>query len=107
MHRRICFTLQVRPDRLTEYRRRHESVWPEMQEALRETGWSNYSLFLRNDGLLIGYLETADFEAALAGMSRRAVNAQWQAEMVQFFDDASGRAADEQMQPLPEIFHLD
>lgn len=38
---RVCFVLQVRPDRLEEYKRRHNSVWPEMQQALRETGWGN------------------------------------------------------------------
>jgi len=41
---RICFVLQVKPERLTEYKERHRSVWPEMQDALRETGWHNYSL---------------------------------------------------------------
>ena len=49
---RVCFTLRVRPDRLDEYRRRHRAVWPEMLEALRSTGWRNYSLFLAEDGLL-------------------------------------------------------
>ena len=39
-----------------------------MLEALRATGWHNYSLFLRPDGLLVGYLETPDFEQARARM---------------------------------------
>ena len=62
---RVCFLLKVRQERLEEYVARHEEVWPEMLDALRETGWHNYSLFLREDGLLIGYLETPDFQAAL------------------------------------------
>jgi L-rhamnose mutarotase len=61
---RICFVLQVKPERLQEYKARHSSVWPEMLQALRETGWHNYSLFLRQDGLLVGYLETENFESA-------------------------------------------
>ena len=59
---RICFVLQVKADRLKEYKERHRAVWPEMLDALRETGWTNYSLFLRSDGLLVGYLETQDFD---------------------------------------------
>jgi L-rhamnose mutarotase len=59
---RVCFTLQVRPDRLEEYRARHRAVWPDMLAALRGAGWTDYSLFLRGDGLLVGYLETEDFE---------------------------------------------
>ena len=66
---RICFVLQVKKDRLEEYKERHRSVWPEMIDALRKTGWHNYSLFLRPDGLLVGYLETPDFERARAGMA--------------------------------------
>ena len=35
-----------------------------------DTGWHNYSLFLRDDGLLVGYLETDDLAAAQAGHGR-------------------------------------
>lgn len=63
---RVCFLLKVRADRLDEYRERHAAVWPEMLDALSATGWHNYSLFLREDGLLVGYLETEDFAAAQA-----------------------------------------
>ncbi|GAA3736081.1 L-rhamnose mutarotase [Spinactinospora alkalitolerans] len=104
--RRVCFLLQVRPDRLDEYRERHASVWPEMRAALHESGWHNYSLFCREDGLLVGYLETEDFEAARAAMERTGVNARWQAEMAPFFQDLDGRP-DEGMLPLTEVFHLD
>jgi L-rhamnose mutarotase len=102
---RVCFLLKVRPDRLEEYRRRHTAVWPDMLAALRETGWHNYSLFLREDGLLVGYLETEDFQAAQAAMERTEVNARWQAEMAPFFEDLEGRP-DEGMVPLTEVFHL-
>jgi L-rhamnose mutarotase len=77
-----------------------------MLEALSRTGWHNYSLFLRDDGLLIGYLETPDFGAALDGMAGLEVNRLWQAEMQPFFQDVSGRP-DRSMVPLEEVFHLD
>ena len=104
---RICFTLRVKPDRLEEYKKRHENVWPEMQDALRETGWHNYSLYLTADGLLIGYLETPDFEKALEGMAAKEINKRWQDEMADFFVSPAGEHADKQMAPLPEVFHLD
>jgi hypothetical protein len=40
---RYCCCLQVAPDRLAEYADRHRRVWPEMQAALRQTGWGNCS----------------------------------------------------------------
>ena len=104
---RVCFLLRVKRERLEEYRRRHESVWPDMLDALHATGWRNYSLFLREDGLLVGYFETADLAAALAGMEAQEVNARWQAEMAPFFEGLDGRRPDEGFLRLPEIFHLD
>lgn len=104
---RICFVLQVHADRLNEYKARHQRVWPEMLEALRETGWGNYSLFLRDDGLLVGYLETEDFERARREMQKREVNERWQREMAPFFVQATQLTPDAAMSPLPEVFHLD
>ena len=103
---RVCFLLKVKKDRLAEYKLRHKDVWPDMLAALRDTGWHNYSLFLRPDGLLVGYLETEDFEAALAGMAATEVNARWQAEMGPFFESLDGARPDEAMKPLTEVFHL-
>lgn len=103
--KRIGFILKVKEDMIDEYKRRHERVWPEMQEALRRTGWHNYSLFLRDDGLLFGYFETPDsFQTALDGMSTEEINQRWQQEMAPFFEDGPAHT---QMQELVEVFHLD
>jgi L-rhamnose mutarotase len=104
---RVCFLLRVRPERLDEYKERHRAVWPEMLDALRSTGWGNYSLFLAPDGLLVGYVEVEDLAAAVAGMERTDVNARWQAEMAEFFELPSGERPDTGLQRLEEVFHLD
>ncbi|USN98694.1 MAG: L-rhamnose mutarotase [Phycisphaeraceae bacterium] len=105
MHR-VCFTLRVKPDKIDEYKRVHEQVWPEMLEALTRHGWRNYSLFLRHDGLLIGYCETPDFEAAVEGMQREPINAKWQASVGHLFEALPEGAADKSMSPIEEVFHL-
>ena len=103
---RVCFLLRVRPDRLDEYRAHHRAVWTEMTDALTATGWRNYSLFLADDGLLVGYLETDDFAASLAGMEDTDVNARWQALMASFFALPDGERPDTGLVRLDEIFHL-
>lgn len=102
---RYCFINRVRPDRLAEYAEVHAAVWPEMLEALRDTGWSNYSLYLAPDGLLVGHFEADDYAAAQEAMTRTAVNPRWQASMQQFFVNPGN--PDESFQVLPEIFHLE
>ena len=101
---RYCFHLQVRPELMAEYVRRHEAVWPEMQDALRATGWRNYSLFLRPDGLLIGYVEADDLAASQAAMEALDVNSRWQAEMAEFF---VGTSPTDGFPLLTEVFHLE
>jgi L-rhamnose mutarotase len=103
--RRVCFTLQVKPERLDEYRDRHAAVWPEMLEALRDAGWHDYSIFLRDDGLVVGYFLTEDLAAAQAAMAATDVNRRWQADMAPFFvDDADGLTG---IRVLEEVFNLE
>jgi L-rhamnose mutarotase len=103
---RVCFQLQVKPDRIEEYKERHRAVWPEMLHALRDAGWHNYSLFLRPDGLLIGYVETPSLEQAQRTMAATEVNARWQAEMGELFEDLDGTAPDQGFLRLDEVFNL-
>ncbi len=106
--KRIGFVLKIRPEMILEYKERHQAVWPEMQDALRRTGWHNYSLFLRDDGLLFGYFETPEsLDRAVEGMSKEEVNARWQASMAPFFENLGVQHADEGLLELEEIFHLE
>ncbi len=105
---RVGFLLKVKEDMLDEYKKHHKTVWPEMLEALSRTGWHNYSLFMRKDGLLFGYFETPDsFQLALDGMGKEEINAKWQEFMAPYFEGLGGSHADENMIELEEVFHLD
>jgi len=107
--KRVGFQLRVAPENIDEYKRRHAAVWPDMLAALTRTGWGNYSIFLRPDGLLFGYVEVPDsLAAAQERMSHEAVNARWQAEMADLLaDNADGTPPDQMMVELEEVFHLD
>src|SRR5207249_9133952 len=105
---RVAFLLKVRQEKIAEYKAHHQAVWPEMLDALRRNGWHNYSLFMREDGLLFGCFETPDgLQHALDGMAREAINAQWQDLMSPYFENLGGAHADQNMQELVEVFHLD
>ena len=104
---RYCFLLQVRPELLEEYTERHAAVWPEMLQALHDTGWHNYSIFARPDGLLVGYVEADDLDAAQSAMAATEVNSRWQAQMSRYFIGLDGRGPDESFLLLDEIFHLE
>lgn len=106
---RACFTLQVRADRLAEYRERHAAVWPDMLRALRGAGWRHYQLFLREDGLLVGIVDTDDLAAAQSAMDATEVSARWEADMAGFFAaaDLPGDFPGRGKHTLDLVFDLD
>ena len=103
--RRYCFTLQVDPSRLEEYRRRHAAVWPEMLEALRAAGARDYTIFLDGDRLF-AYLVVDDFDAFRTAMAATEVNDRWQADMAALIDPQTDPATGFHRR-LDEVFHLE
>ena len=102
---RYCLLGHVNPDRLDEYREAHRAVWPDLLQALRDAGWHNYSLFLREDGMIIGYAEADDLALAQQNVARTEVNGRWQAAMAELFQ--TDGAPDEAWELIPEVFNLE
>ena len=58
---RIAFKMKLYPGQEAEYRRRHDALWPELEQLLRETGIQEYSIFLDESSLdLFGVLKMDD-----------------------------------------------
>lgn len=104
---RICFQLQVHPELIPAYVEKHEAVWPQMLEAIADAGRRNYSLFLRDDGMLIGYYETDDDAASAAALAADPRTAAWEAEAAHFFVSLEGARPDQRAPTLREVFHLE
>jgi len=99
---RVCFQLQVKPERIEEYKARHREVWPDMLRALKESGIRNYSIF-RDGNQVFGYFESDDLAAAAAYLGRQEVCARWQDAMADLLEE---RVPDSGPLPLEEIFRL-
>ena len=58
---RHAFKMRLNPGMEAEYTRRHDAIWPELVQLLKDTGISNYSIHLdRETNTLFGYLERRD-----------------------------------------------
>ena len=102
---RICFTFQLRPGREDEYRRRHDEIWPELVEAIRDAGIRNYSLF-RRELQVIAYAEChPDAATAFGKVAATDVNRRW----AESFADVIDRLVDErgQLFRAEEVWHLE
>ena len=102
---RICFTFEIRPGTEAEYKRRHDEIWPELVDAIRESGFRNYSLFRRGTQV-VAYAEChPDRATAFAKLREHEVNARWST----WFEDVIVALADErgELFHLEEVWHLD
>jgi L-rhamnose mutarotase len=104
---RVCFLLKVKEEKTEEYKRMHAHVWPEMKRALHTSGWHNYTLFMKPDGLVVGYFETEDFEQARERILKEPAYQRWREAMRPYRDTASEASMGNLWNPLEEIFHLD
>ncbi len=72
-----AFCMQVYPDQHAEYQRRHEKLWPEMRQMLKEHGVIKYQIFLNTEtSTLFGYLEIED-EARWEQIALTPINQKW------------------------------
>ncbi len=74
---RIAFKMKLLPDCLNEYKKRHDEIWPELKELLKEKGISEYSIFHDNTTrILFGFLKIEN-EHALDSLSKESIMQQW------------------------------
>ena len=102
---RKAFVMILKPGNQSEYERRHNPIWPELQEALRRHAARNYSIFLdRETDRLFAYVEI-ESEELWAKIAETEVCRRWWAHMRDLMltnDDDSPLAIN-----LEEVFHLD
>jgi L-rhamnose mutarotase len=103
--KRFAFMLRLREGAAEAYEEAHRAVWPEMLELLKSAGISEYSIY-RRDELLILALRAADFEATWSKIENHPVNLRWQEAMSPFFAPLDGLRAGERFPMLEEVFYL-
>ncbi|WP_022900010.1 L-rhamnose mutarotase [Humibacter albus] len=106
MTERICFTLSLDPSLIDEYVQAHRAVWPDMLAAIERSGRRNYSIFIDEDGTVVGYYETDDDEASARILSLDPIAAKWEAQSARFFVGLDGRP-DEGARQLRPVFNLE
>lgn len=101
---RLCFAMELKPGQELEYDRRHDTIWPEMRDAVSAAGFTNYGLF-RRGSLVIGYAECVpDVETVLAKIGASHVNTEWSesfGEIIQSMTDDNGNLI-----TYTEVWHL-
>ena len=74
---RVCLTFRLVSGREDEYRRRHVTVWPELEEAMRTEGLTGSVVYVAGDTVIVLVEHPSDVEGALERLGATDVNARW------------------------------
>lgn len=103
--KRHAFTMKLKPGTEQEYHRRHDEIWPELSEVLRQAGVSDYSIFLDEDTLTLFAVQKQADENTVASLPEHPLVKKWWASMAPLMEtnpDNSPVCGN-----LTEVFHLD
>ena len=97
---------RLKPERIEEYRKLHEAVWPEVLDMIRQCNLQNYSIYLKDD-LLFSYFEYTgdDYQADMEKMENDPATQQWWDVCKPCMLPIESRATGEWWAEMKEIFH--
>ncbi len=102
---RLAFKMKLFKGQEAEYRKRHDEIWPELAQLLKDNGISDYSIFLEEEtGFLFGVLKAED-PSNLDRLPAQEIMKKWWAYMKDIMesnDDNSPVSV-----PLREVFYMD
>jgi len=102
--KRMAFKMALHPGCEAEYKRRHDTLWPELEALLKTTGISNYSIFLdATANSLFGVLTCTD-SLAMYQLPQHPVMQKWWAYMKDIMDSHPDNSP--VSIPLEEVFYL-
>ena len=101
---RIAFKMKLHRGKEAEYKRRHNELWPELEQLLKQAGIEDYSIFLdeeTND--LFGILKIEDSKQ-LDELPKHPVMKKWWAYMKDIMESNADNSP--VSVPLKEVFYL-
>ncbi|MHA6247387.1 L-rhamnose mutarotase [Pontibacter sp. CAU 1760] len=100
---RIAFKMKLKPGYAAEYQKRHDAIWPELSQLLRETGISDYSIFLEEETNTLFAVQKQSGASSQDLGSTEVVQKWWayMADIMETNPDNSPVSA-----PLREVFYL-
>ena len=102
---KYAFKMKLHPGKLVEYRRRHDEIWPELVALLKDTGISDYSIYLDDDtNVLFGVLWRG-VPHKMTDLPNHPVMQRWWAHMADIMETHPNN--EPVATPLPPVFHMD
>jgi len=105
---RYGMVIEVKPDKIKEYKKLHAAVWPDVLKKITECNIRNYSIYLK-DNTLFSYFEYIgnDFNADMEKMAADPTTQKWWDVCKPCQQPLETREEGEWWANMEEVFHLD
>jgi L-rhamnose mutarotase len=103
--KRVAFTMKLKPGHVAEYKRRHETIWPELVAEIKRAGIADFSIFLDEATLTLFAVQKVGEDYDSVAHSSQEVSIRWREYMADILEVHSDKTA--KCTPLKEVFHLD
>ena len=105
MDRIVSFKMKLKPGLKEEYKRRHDQIWPELSALLKESGISNYSIFLDEETDILFAVQTLSGNNSSQDLSSNEMVKRWWAYMADIMDTNSDNSP--VSKSLEMVFHME
>jgi len=78
---RVAFKMYLNEGQKEEYKKRHDELWPELQKLLKDTGVSEYSIFLDEETNTLFAFQKVNAEGGSQDLSKTEIVRKWWAYM--------------------------
>jgi L-rhamnose mutarotase len=99
-----AFRMKLKPGTVAEYKRRHDTLWPELGDALREAGIHDYSIFLDEETLHLFAVLKLRPDDDIAALPHKPVMQRWWDYMADLMEVEPGNRPREW--PLEQMFYF-
>lgn len=101
----IAFRMKLFPGKATEYRRRHDAIWPELVDALHQAGVSDYRIFLDEQTNCLFAILQRRRDHTMDALPHTAIVRRWWTMMADIMETHPDHSPVEQ--PLVPMFYME
>lgn len=103
--KRFAFKMKLKPGYKDEYKKRHDEIWPELKELIKESGVSDYSIFLDEETNILFAVQKQSGDSSSQDLSSNPVVQKWWAYMADIMDTNPDNSP--VTIPLEEVFYME
>lgn len=99
-----AFKMKLKAGCVAEYERRHQTIWPELLQLLRDAGISDYHIFFDPSTLILFAVQKVDGDTGSQDLGTNPIVQRWWAYMADIMEVNSDNSPIST--PLKEVFQM-